>query len=204
MPTKKNNARALQPSGAYGANIQAYDDVSADRKDAFLRDAAAYLRAVGKALVLDGRFDQFDIRTNRAGIAVSGEVSADFYQPPAADGAMRPWLSVTIQQSVIHSASDRPDHIIILARIHTPRRDPKPVKRGGKTTPCTSYEMGQNCYLPVVDSQALVPHLCGMLWPTLSSRTTERLEVRLPLPLPPVRTRLIRPGQRSTAPHKTA
>lgn len=88
-PPKKKTARKGRSEdrlleGDYGVeHIDAYSDEGEAAKETFLKDAAAYLRAVSQKLVEMGYTNQVDrkgkpmktVSTNEAGIAVSGEVS---------------------------------------------------------------------------------------------------------------------------------
>jgi hypothetical protein len=65
--------------------ICAYSAHGHERKEQFLRDAAALLRETGKHLARHS-LTQSDVRINRAGMAVSGEVTADFWNPEARRG----------------------------------------------------------------------------------------------------------------------
>ena len=56
-----------------GGPITAYDDVGAQRKQTFHRDARRFLRALAAQLGLEK--SDYDLRSNQGGIAVSGEVT---------------------------------------------------------------------------------------------------------------------------------
>ena len=71
--------KRLRLDGSYSSDhgmICAYSAPGHERKERFLRDAAALLRETGRHLARRG-LTQSDVRINRAGMAVSGEASAD-------------------------------------------------------------------------------------------------------------------------------
>ncbi len=72
-PAPASKAKALAPSytGDRGA-INAYSDYAAKRKEQFLHDGCAYLKDVGRRLAAN--LPHVEVHSNRAGIAVSGEV----------------------------------------------------------------------------------------------------------------------------------
>ena len=73
--------KRLRSDGSYSSDhnmICAYSAHGHERKEQFLRDAAALLRETGRHLARHG-LAQADVRINRAGMAVSGEVTADFW-----------------------------------------------------------------------------------------------------------------------------
>lgn len=61
------------------ATIHAYSDQAAERKRRFLHDAAQLLLAIGRELREYG-FTASEVRTNEAGVAVSGEVYGHYGQ----------------------------------------------------------------------------------------------------------------------------
>ena len=71
-------------------NVNGYTDSAASVKADFLRTGRKVLKAVGKALAAKG-YTEADIRTNKAGMAVSGEVSADFFKPGEPNGIWLQW-----------------------------------------------------------------------------------------------------------------
>lgn len=59
------------PAGLKAKDINGYSDEAQERKDRFHADGKKFLRALAKELGVDGACD---ISSNKAGIAVSGEV----------------------------------------------------------------------------------------------------------------------------------
>lgn len=113
--------------------IHAYSTQAEGRKRQFLEDARALLKAVGRALEAYG-FDRADVRVNPAGIAVSGDASAE-YRTPALTG----WVYVNVSVTGVRllgpapplgtvpttrAFTTRQDGICVLARRHDP--PPKP------------------------------------------------------------------------------
>ena len=82
--------------------IHAYNDRAEARKKRFLRDASNYLRAVGQELENYG-FKPGAVSINPAGIAVSGDVTAN-YQHPDHDR----WLYVNISESFVEMIGEAP------------------------------------------------------------------------------------------------
>ncbi len=83
----KNSERRLKPD--YAATAVGLDQFEAelyDPKEAFLKDARSYLRALAKELGWHG-----DAKINRGGIAVAGEAYARLFHPVAAVGA---WVTI--------------------------------------------------------------------------------------------------------------
>ena len=92
-------------------NIDAYSDAGEAQKEKFLQDGAKLLRAVGQALYAYG-FRDIDLRTNRAGMAVSGEIHAEFRIP---DGQR--WLYVCLESTACRFlVPGRRDGVAIIAR----------------------------------------------------------------------------------------
>lgn len=95
--------------------VNAYTEAGHQQKEQFLHDAATYLRAVGQALYGYG-FRDILVRTNRGGMAVSGEVSAEIRVP-----GMERWLYLWIQSfPYLSLSSGRRDGILITARWREP------------------------------------------------------------------------------------
>ena len=113
--------------------IHAYSAQAEGRKRQFLEDARALLKAVGRELEAYG-FDRADVRVNPAGIAVSGDASAEYRNP-----ALTGWLYVNVSVTGVRmlgpapplgtaptarALTTRKDGICVLARRHDP--PPKP------------------------------------------------------------------------------
>lgn len=112
-------AAPFQLAAAYGTpagvgdllEIAAYSDAGEAQKNQFLADGAKLLRAVGQALYAYG-FREVDVRTNRAGIAVSGDVMAEYRLP---EGAR--WVSLSLGSTGCRFlAPGRRDGVAIVAR----------------------------------------------------------------------------------------
>lgn len=113
--------------------IHAYSTQAEGRKQQFLEDARALLKAVGRELEVYG-FDRADVRVNPAGIAVSGDASAEYRNP-----ALTGWLYINVSVTGVRllgpapplgtipttlAFTTRKDGICVLARRHDP--PPKP------------------------------------------------------------------------------
>lgn len=90
-------------------SIDAYSDAGAVQKEKFLSDAARYARMVARELFHFG-FREHEVRTNRAGIAVSGEVYAEVFHPEH-----QRWVFFWIE-STFGTLSLRQDTVVITAR----------------------------------------------------------------------------------------
>lgn len=125
--------REPPPVGLFDENPSAYDTlpVFADRpitgymddgrvKERFLKHAANYLRAVGRSLATLGMTEQ-DVRINRGGVAVSGEVYGEFRSPHEDVGVF-----VDLSSSSVHFADRRPDRVILRAVWQARRREHTP------------------------------------------------------------------------------
>jgi hypothetical protein len=113
--------KKMKPDGHYSPDhklICAYSDYGNVRKEHFLHDAAALLRETAKHLAPHG-LSQADIRVNRAGSAVSGEVCADYWNPDTLRGV---W--VEIGTTCLAHLSGRQDGVSILARWRTYKAEP--------------------------------------------------------------------------------
>ena len=105
-----NKCKRLKSDGGYGRRIDAYSDRTEELKKQFLRDAAGVLKEVGAHLPRRG-LTKMEIRTNAAGIGVSGDVYADYWRP---DNPTRR-AYVTIGASAL--GWGREDGVIIMARL---------------------------------------------------------------------------------------
>jgi len=75
--------KSLAPDGSYSSgdqSINGYSQTDQELKEQFLRDARALLKQAGQFLAQAG-WTEYDIRVNPAGMAVSGDVHADFWNP---------------------------------------------------------------------------------------------------------------------------
>lgn len=125
-----------------GGLINAYTESGNARKEEFLRDAAKYMRAVGKELAKAGLTEQ-DVRPNRGGIAVSGEVYAEFRAPGEDIG-----IFAEVSSTCVAHLSGRGDGVTIRAvwrcrrreRMHTPEGPNRWVNPNG-TAASTAAEL---------------------------------------------------------------
>ena len=127
----------------YG-ELNGYSDEAQDRKDQFLHDAKRLLVEAGKYLASAGLSDS-QVSVNQAGIAVSGDVWAHFWN------ANDPGFCITcfITASVL---GVRPDHVMITARKDEWKERPG---RKKKAT-WSAGRMGVNRDIPTaLDSRAL-------------------------------------------------
>jgi hypothetical protein len=177
--------KRLQQDGGYSSNhnmICAYSAHGHERKEQFLRDAAALLRETGKHLARHS-LTQSDVRINRAGMAVSGEVTADFWNPEARRGV---W--VEISTTCLSLLSGRQDGVSILARWRTYKGDP--IGRSKHRKRSAHQAEGPNQWLSLeFDSQQLAAALLRIYDPQSSppSTTAHTLSCgTLPVPSPVV------------------
>lgn len=138
--------KKLKRDGAYSGDhglICGYSGLAAPRKEQFLRDAATTLRQVGKRLSRHS-LTEMEIRRNPAGVAVSGEVTAEYWRPD--NPCRRVW--VEIGTTCLASLSGRRDGISILARTQEYRGPAKPGQRQKKgRSPLVRCTPGPNQWL---------------------------------------------------------
>jgi hypothetical protein len=75
--------KSLAPDGSYSCgnqSINGYNQTRQELKEQFLRDARALLKQTCEFLTQSGWTD-CEIRVNSAGVAVSGDVYAEFWKP---------------------------------------------------------------------------------------------------------------------------
>jgi hypothetical protein len=146
-----SNHKRLKRDGSYGVDINAYSDAGAKRKAQFLRDARALLRQVGQHLARVGMAG-CDLRVNPGGIAVSGDVYADFWMPESPEKT----IYCTISASACTFLGGRQDGLCIMARTHT-----RISHNNGRTWHVR--HMGANNWVsPEVDSLSLAAYLLRM------------------------------------------
>lgn len=103
----------LKANYAHGSwPVSAYTERGAELKRQFLKDGACFLRAVGAALAKYG-FTLMSSNKNEAGIAVSGEVTAEYWHP-----AHQRWLYCWLEASVL--SDERSDRVCLVARWREP------------------------------------------------------------------------------------
>jgi len=142
--------KTLAPDGAYSdnGNINGYCVLAQQRKEQFMRDARALLRQAGRHLARHG-WTECELRVNPAGAAVSGDVSADYWDPA---NPLDP-VYCTIGASAVAFGA-RKDGVAIMARKE--KRAEAPNGRGyGRRT-----WMGINQWIdPGMNSQELAARL---------------------------------------------
>ena len=148
--------KSLAPDGSYSSgdqSINGYSQTGQELKKQFLREARALLKQAGQFLAQAG-WAECDIRVNPAGMAVSGDVHADFWDP--ADPLNTVYC--TIGASVV-SFGGRKDGVIIMARKE--KREPR--NNGGRTSAKPTYRntwMGMNQWVdPGMNSQELAAQI---------------------------------------------
>jgi hypothetical protein len=105
--------KSLAPDGSYDNgdhSINGYSQTGQELKERFLREARALLKQAGQFLAQAG-WTKCDVRVNPAGMAVSGDTYADFWNP--ADPLNTVYC--TIGASAV-SFGGRKDGVIIMAR----------------------------------------------------------------------------------------
>lgn len=153
--------KRLRSDGSYSSDhnmICAYSAQGHERKEQFLREAAALLRETGRHLAQHG-LTQAEVRINRAGMAVSGEVTADFWNAEARRGV---W--VEISATCLTLLSGRQDGVSTLARWRTYK--PEPAGRSRQWKRSSPQDEGPNQWLsPAFDSQQLAAALLKIYGP---------------------------------------
>lgn len=110
------NLRPVRLGESYAAGeveldvIHAYNAVDAERKRRYHHDASRFLHSVGAYLRQIGGFEQMSCHSNKAGIAVAGEIYATYLR---SGGGRR--LIVSIEADSFWEASPREDRVVILA-----------------------------------------------------------------------------------------
>jgi len=141
----------LAPSyAASGAgDICGYGEEAYGLKEQFLKDGYAFVRAVAEALATVG-YTEARISKNRAGIAVSGEVTARFRKPGAAGGIYADVANVGGMTDICENPQPRQDNVCILARSY-------------EALPSGSERTGPNRWIAISDSLTLATQLVGWI-----------------------------------------
>ena len=74
--------KSLSPDGSYSygnQSINGYSQIGQELKEQFLRDARALFKQTGEFLNRSG-WTECDMRVNPAGVAVSGDIYAEFWK----------------------------------------------------------------------------------------------------------------------------
>jgi hypothetical protein len=148
--------KSLAPDGSYscgGQSINAYSQTGQEHKDQFLRDARTLLKQTGDFLSRLG-WTECEIRVNPAGVAVSGDVYAEFWKPSDPLNI----IYCTIGASAIPFGG-RKDGVIIMARQHQRETHQDGRHKAGKISYRTKA-MGPNHFMdPVMNCQLLAAEL---------------------------------------------
>jgi hypothetical protein len=148
--------KSLAPDGSYicsDQSINGYSQTGQELKEQFLRDARALLKQTGEFLTRLG-WAECEIRVNPAGVAVSGDVYAEFWK--TADPL--DIVYCTIGASAI-PFSGRRDGVIIMARQHQREAHHDSGRKAGKASYRTKA-MGPNHFIdPGMNSQLLAAEL---------------------------------------------
>lgn len=148
--------KSLAPDGSYSCDdqsINGYNQTGQELKEQFLRDARALLKQTGEFLTQSGWTD-CEIRVNSAGVAVSGDVYAEFWKPSDPLNI----IYCTIGASAI-PFSGRKDGVIIMARQHQREAPHNGERKAGKVSYRTKT-MGPNHFIdPGMNSQLLAAEL---------------------------------------------
>lgn len=148
--------KSLAPDGSYSCgdqSINGYSQTGQELKEQFLRDARALLKQTSEFLTRLG-WMECEIRINSAGVAVSGDVYAEFWKP--ADPLNI--IYCTIGASVIPFGG-RKDGVIIMARQHQREAQHNSGRKTGKASYRTKT-MGSNHFIdPDMNSQLLAAEL---------------------------------------------
>lgn len=175
--------KKLRSDGSYSSDdgmICAYSAPGHERKERFLRDGAALLRETGKHLARRG-LTQSDVHINRAGMAVAGEASADYWNPHTMRGV---W--VEINTTCLSLLSGRKDGVSILARWRTYKAEPAGHGKRRKR-PAHQAEGPNQWIAPHFDTEQLAAALIAIYDPQSSppNPTAHTLsQGTLPIPSP--------------------
>ena len=148
--------KSLAPDGSYSCgdqSINGYSQTGQELKEQFLRDARSLLKQTGEFLTRLG-WTECEIRINPAGVAVSGDVYAEFWRP--AD-------PLNIIYCIIGASAipfgGRKDGVIIMARQHQREAQYDSGRKAGKVSYRTKT-MGSNHFIdPGMNSQLLAAEL---------------------------------------------
>jgi hypothetical protein len=148
--------KSLAPDGSYSCgdqSIDGYSQTGQEFKEQFLRDARALLKQTGEFLNRLG-WIECEIRVNPAGVAVSGDVSAEFWKPTDPLNI----IYCTIGASAIPFGG-RKDGVIIMARQLQREAQHDNGRKAGKASYRTKA-MGPNQFIdPGMNSQLLAAEL---------------------------------------------
>jgi hypothetical protein len=143
--------KSLAPDGSYSCgdqSINAYSQTGQELKEQFLRDSRTLLKQTGEFLTRLG-WTECEIRVNPAGVAMSGDVYAEFWKPTGPLNI----IYCTIGASAIPFGG-RKDGVIIMARQHQREAQHDNGRKAGKTSyrtktmgPNHFIDPGMNCEL---------------------------------------------------------
>ena len=148
--------KSLAPDGSYSCgdlSINGYSQTGQKLKEQFLRDARSLLKQTGEFLTRLG-WTECEIRINPAGVAVSGDVYAEFWKPSD---------PLNIIYCIIGASAipfgGRKDGVIIMARQHQREAQHDSGRKAGKVSYRTKT-MGSNHFIdPGMNSQLLAAEL---------------------------------------------
>ena len=148
--------KSLAPDGSYSCgnqSINGYSQTGQELKEQFLCDSRTLLKQTGEFLTRLG-WTECEIRVNPAGVAVSGDVSAEFWKPTDPLNI----IYCTIGASAIPFGGRR-DGVIIMARQHQREAHPDSGRKAGKISYRTKA-MGPNHFIdPGMNCQLLAAEL---------------------------------------------
>ena len=148
--------KSLAPDGSYSCGdqtINRYSQTGQELKEQFLRDARAVLKQTGEFLTRLG-WTGPKIRVNLAGVAVSGDVYAEFWKP--ADPLNIIYCIIGVSAIPF---GGRKDGMIIKARQHQREAEHNIGRKAGKLSYPTK-KMGPNHFInPGMNSQLLAVEL---------------------------------------------
>jgi hypothetical protein len=136
----------LAPSYAVqDGHICGYGEEAYGLKEQFLKDGYAFFRAVAEALATVG-YTEARISKHRAGMAVSGDVTARFRKPGEQGGIYADLANVGGMTDICENPQPRQDNVCILARSY-------------ETLPSGSERTGPNRWIAISDSLTLATQL---------------------------------------------
>lgn len=154
-PASKAKALAFSYLGDRGG-INAYSDYAAKRKEQFLRDGCAWLKDAGQRLKPFG-LTHVEVHTNRAGIAVSGEVYAYFFPASGAGTG----LFLCLDECAMYRPAwfrERGDRLMLMARWRN-REIKAGKKHPGRVVTRVTDEGPNEWFDPSLDSRELPEQL---------------------------------------------
>jgi hypothetical protein len=145
--TPKLRSKWLAPSYSAGrdGHICGYGEEAYELKEQFLKDGYYFFRAVAEALATVG-YTEARISKNRAGMAVSGDVTARFRKPGEQGGIYADFANFGGMTDICYNPQQRQDNLRIMARSY-------------ETLPSGSERTGPNRWIAISDSLTLAKQL---------------------------------------------